>query len=185
MTARVAHPEVTLAECQTARIAATKAAGKAHTELVKVKGTLSALVTEADGLKQQVDGLRYLKVEHGAMTTRVSHLEASLADSQSARMAATKVAGDTHTELVNVKETLSMLTKEAKGLREEANGLREEAHELKEERHVLDMRLSQAMLLSSALQERVQDLEQRAANVSSTPSNGLFDPFIPSFVGLT
>lgn len=158
MTARIAQSESSLAECQTARMAAAKAAGDARTELVNVKETLSALATEADGLKKQADELRNLKVERDATTARVAHLEASLVESRTARMAATEVADDTHTELVKVKKTLSMLTKEA--------------HELRKERHTLDMRLSQAMLLSSALQQRVQDLEQRAVNASSTPSDG-------------
>lgn len=166
-TARIAQSEASLAESQTARMAATKAAGDARAELANVTETLSELITEADGLKKGADELRNLKVEHGVMTAQVAHLEASLAESQTARMAATKVSSDTHTQLVKVKESLSMLT-------EEAHWLKKEAHELKKERDTLDMRLSQAMLLSSALQERVQDLEKRTANVSSTSSDGLF-----------
>ncbi len=185
MTARIAQSEASLAQCQTARMAATKATGDARIELVKVKETLSVLTTEASGLKKEVDELRNLKVEHGAMTAHVTHLEASLAQSQTARMVATKVAGDTHTELVKVKKTLSMLTKEANGLRKKTHELKKEADGLKKERHALDMRSSQAMLLSSALQKRVQDLEQRAANVSNAPFDGLFEPFIPFFIGLT
>ena len=178
MTAKIAQSEASLAECQTARMTATKVASDARSELAKVNGYLSALMREADWLMKGIDELRDLKVKHGDMTARVAHLEASLAESQTARIAATRVAGDTHIELVKVKETLSMLTKEA-------NGLKKEAHELKKERHALDMRLSQAMLLSTAFQERVQDLEQRAAIVSSTPSNGLSESFKPFFVGLT
>ncbi len=185
MTARIAQSEASLAQCQTARTAATKATGDARIELVKVKETLSVLTMEAGGLKKEVDELHNLKFEHGAMTARVAHLKASLAESQMGRMVATKVADDTHTELVKVKETLSMLTKEANGLRKKTHKLKKEAGGLKKERHALDMRSSQAMLLSSALQKRVQDLEQRAANVSNTPLDGLFEPFIPFFVGLT
>ncbi|KAH9075587.1 hypothetical protein EDB83DRAFT_2351085 [Lactarius deliciosus] len=172
MTAKIAQSEANLAGCQTARMAATKAAGDARTELAKVKGTLSVLVTEADGLKKQVDELRNLKTEHGAMTAQVARLEASLEESQMATIAATKVAVDTHTELVKVNGTLSTLTKEANSLRKKAHELKKEGDGLKKGRHTLDMRLSQAMLLSSALQKRVRDLEERAARVSSTPSDG-------------
>ncbi|KAI9436994.1 hypothetical protein H4582DRAFT_2078070 [Lactarius indigo] len=172
MTAKIAQSEASLAECQTARMAATKAAGDARTELVKVKETLSVLMTEAKGLNKEVDELRNLKTVHGAMAAQVAHLEASLADSQTATVAATKVASDMHTELAKVKKTLSTLTKEANSLRKKTHELRKEADGLKKGKHALDMRLSQEMLLSSALQRRVQDLEQRAAKVSSKPSNG-------------
>ncbi|KAH9064977.1 hypothetical protein EDB87DRAFT_1181449 [Lactarius vividus] len=172
MTAKIAQSEASLAECQTARMAATKAAGDARTELAKVKEILSVLVTEADELKKEVDELRIFKTEHGAMTAQVAHLEASLEESQTATIAATKVAGDMHTELVKVKRTLSTLTKEANSLRKKGHELKKEADGLKKGRHTLDMRLSQAMLLSSALQKRVHDLEQRASKVSSTPSDG-------------
>jgi chromosome segregation ATPase len=182
MTTRIAQSDANLAECQTARIAADKAAANSLAELAKVKAMLPALVKEADDLKKEVADLLNLQVEHGAMIVRAALLEASLTESQTARMAATKDAGDTHSELVKVKETLSVLTTEANGLRNEARELKKEADRLKKERDDLDMRLSQAMLLSSALQVRVQDLEQKGANVSSTPSDGLFELFIPFFV---
>ena len=185
MAVKIAQSEASLAECQTARIAANKACGDAHTELAKVKARLPVLMKEVDDLKKEVDDLHNLKAERGAMMARVALLETSLAESQTARMTATKVAGDTHTDLVKVKETVSVLTKEANELRKEARELKEEADGLNKERHDLDMRLSQAMLLSSALQERVQDLEHKAARVSSTPPDGLFELFILFFVCLT
>jgi hypothetical protein len=40
------------------------------------------------------------------------------------------------------------------------------------------------MPLSSALHEQVQDLEQRAASVPSTPSDGLFELFMQFAVSL-
>jgi hypothetical protein len=173
MTTRIAQSEASLAECQIARIAADKASDNSLAELAKLKAMLPALVKEADGLKKEVGDLLNFQVEHGAMMARLALLEASLTESQTARMVATKDAGDTHTELVKVKETLSVLTMEANGLRKEARKLKKEADGLKKGRDDLDMRLSQAMLLSSALQERVQDLEQKGASVSSTPSDGL------------
>ncbi|KAN0138654.1 hypothetical protein V8E53_003642 [Lactarius tabidus] len=171
MTTRFAQSEASLAECQIARIAADKASDDSLAELAKVKAMLPALVKEADDLKKEVGDLLNFQVEHGAMIARLALLEPSLTESQTARMVATKDAGDTHTELVKVKETLSVLTMEANGLRKEARKLKKEANGLKKERDDLGMRLSQAMLLSSALQERVQDLEQKGANVSSTPSD--------------
>ena len=61
---------------------------------------------------------------------------------------------------------------------------RKEDRELKKERYDLD-RLSLAMSLSSALHEQVQDLKQKAANVCSSPSDSLFELFVPFVVGLT
>lgn len=184
MTTRIAQSEASLAECQIAKIATKKASDDSLAELAKVKAILLALMNEADDLRKEVDDLLNLKVERGTMMTRVALLEASLAESQTARMAIAKDAGHTHTELVRVKETLSVLTIEASGLRKEAYELENEVDGLKKERHDLDMRLSQAMLLSCALRGRVQDLEQKGANVSSIPSDGLFELFIPFFVGL-
>ncbi|KAF8261015.1 hypothetical protein EI94DRAFT_839960 [Lactarius quietus] len=172
ITARIAQSEASLAECQTARIAADKASDDSLAELAKVKAIIPVLMKEADDLKNEVDDLLNLKVERGAMMARVAHLEASLVESQTARMAASKVADDTHIELAKVKETLSVLTKEANGLRKEAHEPKKETNGLKNERRDLDVRLSQSILLSSALQERVKYLEQKAANVSSTPSDG-------------
>ena len=184
MTTRIAQSEASLAECQIAKIAVEKASYDSLAELAKVKAILPALINEADDLRKEVDDLLNLKVERGAMMTRVALLEASLAESHTARMAVAEDARHTHTELVKVKETLSVLTMEVSGLRKEAYELEKEVDGLKKERHDLDMRLSWAMLLSCALQERVQDLEQKGANVSGTPSDGLFELFIPFFVGL-
>ena len=47
------------------------------------------------------------------------------------------------------------------------------------------MRLSQVIPLSSALQEQVKNLEQKAANVRSSPFDGLFEFVVPFVVGLT
>ena len=185
IAARISQSEASLAECQTARIAANKASDDSRTELAKVKEMLPILIKEADELRKEVDNLLNLKVERGAMVARVAHLETSLAESLAARKAATKVADDTHTELVKVKETWSVVKNEANGLRKEARELKKETDGLKKERYDLDLRLSQAMLLSSALQERVEELEQKAANVRSSPSDGLFDLFVLFVVGLT
>jgi hypothetical protein len=61
-------------------------------------------------------------------------------------------------ESVQAKETLLVRTKEA--------------DVMKVERDAIDMRLSQAMLLSSVLQERAMAFEQEVANVVSTSSDG-------------
>jgi chromosome segregation ATPase len=185
MAARISQSEASLAECQTARIAANKASHDSRTELAKVKEMLPILMKEADGLRKEVDDLLNLKVERGAMVARVAHLETSLAESLEARKAAIKVADDTHTELVKVKETWSAPKDEANGLRKEARELKKETDGLKKERYDLDLRLSQAMLLSSALRQRLEDLEQKAANVPSSPSNGLSGLFVPFVVDLT
>jgi hypothetical protein len=90
--------------------------------------------------------LRSLKVEYSTMAARVAQYEGSLAECRTTRMAAETVANDTRSELVQAKEVLLRRTKEA--------------DVMKAERDAIDMRLAQAMLLSSA------------TNVVSTPSDG-------------
>ncbi|KAI0247776.1 hypothetical protein BJV78DRAFT_1285282 [Lactifluus subvellereus] len=105
--------------------------------------------------------LRNLKIEHNTMAARVARLEASLDECQTARMATAKAANDARSESVQAREMLLMRTKEADAM--------------KVERDAIDMRLSQAMLLSSALRERVMALEQEVTNVVSTPFDGAKD----------
>ena len=101
---------------------------------------------------------RSLMAERNAMAARMAALEAGLAESQSEEMAAAKAADEAHAGLDQAKEILCAYVNEV--------------DVVKMERDELDMRLSQTMLLSSALQERVVTLEQRIANAVITPSDG-------------
>jgi chromosome segregation ATPase len=91
---------------------------------------------------------------------QVAHLEASLVECRRARAIAEKPANEIVSELVQTKEMLPRCRKEADAI--------------KVERDAIDMQLSQAILLSPALQDRVMDLEQCATNVAGSPSDGSF-----------
>ena len=99
-----------------------------------------------------------LMVERNAIAARIAVLEAGLVECRAEEIAATKAADEAHAELAQAKEILCAYVNEVDAVRIE--------------RHELDMRLSQAMLLSSALQDRVVTLEQRIANAVITPSDG-------------
>jgi len=101
---------------------------------------------------------RSLMVERNAMAARIAVLEAGLVECRAEEMAAANAADEAHAELAQAKKCLSAYVNEVDAVQME--------------RDELDMRLSQAMLLSSALQERVVALEQRIANAVITPSDG-------------
>jgi chromosome segregation ATPase len=99
-----------------------------------------------------------LMVERNAMAARIAILEAGLVECCAEEMAAAKAADEAHAELAQAKEVLCAYVNEVDAVNME--------------RDKLDMRLSQAILLSSALQERVVALEQRIASAVITPSDG-------------
>lgn len=104
------------------------------------------------------DESRSLMVERDAMAARIAVLEAGLVESRAEEMAAAKAADEAHAELAQAKEVLCAYVNEVDAVNME--------------RDKLDMRLSQAILLSSALQERVVALEQRIASAVVPPSDG-------------
>jgi chromosome segregation ATPase len=104
------------------------------------------------------DESRSLMVERNAMAARIAVLEAGLVECLAEEMAAAKAADEAHAELAQAKEVLCAYVNEVDAVNME--------------RDKLDMRLSQAMLLSFALQERVVALEQRIASAVVTPSDG-------------
>jgi len=105
---------------------------------------------------------RSLVVERNAMAARTAVLEAGLdhlVERQAEVIAAAKATDEAHAELEQAaKETLCAYVNEIDAV--------------KMERDELDMRLSQAIFLSCALQDRVATLEQEIANAVVTPPDG-------------
>jgi len=101
---------------------------------------------------------RSLVVERNAMAARIAVLEADLVERQASEMAAAKAADEAHAKLEQAKEALCAYVNEVDAV--------------KMERDELDMRLSQATFLSSALQDRVETLERKIANAVVIPSVG-------------
>ena len=116
------------------------------------------LLEEAAKNASLCDESRSLMVERDAMAARIAVLEAGLLEGRAEEMAAVKAADEAHAELAQAKEVL--------------RAYMNEVDVVNMERYKLDMRLSQAILLSSALQERVVALEQRIASAVITPSDG-------------
>ena len=104
------------------------------------------------------DESRSLMVERDAMAARIAVLEAGLVECRAEEMAAAKAADEAHAELAHAKDVLCAYVNEVDAVNME--------------RDKLDMRLSQAILLSSALQERVVALEQRIGSAVVPPSDG-------------
>jgi chromosome segregation ATPase len=149
MAERIAVLEAGLVERQAEEMAAAaKAADEVHAELEQTKQTLRAYVKES----------RSLVAERDAMAERIAALEAVLVERQAEEMAAAKAADEVQAELEQTKETLYACVNEVDAV--------------KTERDELDMRLSQAIFLSTALQDKVATLEQKIANAVVTPSNG-------------
>jgi regulator of replication initiation timing len=97
-------------------------------------------------------------VERDAMTAKITVLEADLVERRAEEMAAVKAVHEAHAELEQAKDTLCAYVNEV--------------DVVKMERDELDMRLSQAIFLSTALQDRVATLEQKTANAVVTRSDG-------------
>lgn len=135
-------------------------------QLLNQQSQLSKQTAKNASLREE---LRSLELERSSVLAQIALLEASLAEYQMARISTAKAMNDAHAELIQAKEILFL----------RAN----EADTLKMERDTLDMRLSQAMLLSSALQERVIVLEQRVANVTRTSSESPSTAFLLCRVG--
>ena len=126
-----------------------------HRQLLSQQFQLSEEAAENASLCEE---WRSLMVERNAMAARMVVLEAGLVECRGEEMVAAKAADETHVELAQARKLLSAYVNEFDAIQME--------------RDELDMRLSQAMLLSSALQERVVALEQRIANAVITPSDG-------------
>ncbi|KAI0297500.1 hypothetical protein B0F90DRAFT_888698 [Multifurca ochricompacta] len=140
------------------KVLATEAVVIFHRRQIQQLSTQKCQATETNASLSEE--LHNLKVERSTMLARIALLEADLTECQAAQLASAKAADQTRSELTQTKEILLSCTKEVDAM--------------ETERDALDMRLSQALLLSSALHERVVTLEQRAANVITIPSDGLF-----------
>jgi hypothetical protein len=131
-----------------------RAQAHAENELTLQKRVLS---TEAVVVVQH----RHLSNQECRLPTETAHLEANLADCQTAGMITENLVTETRSEL---KEMLSRYTKETDAM--------------KVERGAVDTRLSKVLLLPSALQGQVMALEKRRTNAIGTSSDGSYmSPF--------